>query len=93
MALLVVPLTKALNVQVAFRTGLSTKLDDRVFAMCELKTMPTQALISSIYPDLYPIHALTETGALNANDEVSSYHYDTCAFVCVFVAGTASTWA
>ncbi|KAA0189661.1 hypothetical protein HAZT_HAZT002439 [Hyalella azteca] len=62
--------TLALLKSVAFRTGLSTKLDDRVFAMCELKTMPTQTLISSIYPDLYPIHALTETGALNVNDEV-----------------------
>lgn len=37
----------------AFRTGTSTRLDDRVFAMCELKTMPLDQLIRNIYPDFY----------------------------------------
>lgn len=37
----------------AFRTGTSTRLDDRVFAMCELKTLPLDQLIRNIYPDFY----------------------------------------
>ncbi|KAF2360145.1 Sec23/Sec24 helical domain [Trinorchestia longiramus] len=62
--------TLALLKSVSFRTGLSTKLDDRVYNMCELKTLPTQALITAVYPDLYPIHSLSETGALSINEEV-----------------------
>lgn len=37
----------------AFRTGTSTRLDDRVFAMNELKTLPLDQLIRNIYPDFY----------------------------------------
>lgn len=48
----------------AFRTGLSTRLDDRVFAMCEMKTMPLCYLIQQVYPDLYPIHNLTDEGGV-----------------------------
>ena len=59
--------------QVSFRVGLSTKLDDRIFAMCELKTMPLHMLISSIYPDLYPVHDLSEKGALSVYDEVRNW--------------------
>ncbi|XP_076236720.1 protein transport protein Sec24AB [Calliopsis andreniformis] len=44
----------------AFRSGTSTRLDDRVFAMCQLKTLPLFQLIQMIYPDLYPVHALEE---------------------------------
>nr|XP_053656723.1 protein transport protein Sec24B-like [Cherax quadricarinatus] len=62
--------TLALVKSIAFRGGLSTKLDDRLFAMCELKTLPLKHLITFIYPDLYPIHMLSEKGALNVDDQV-----------------------
>ncbi|XP_058800430.1 protein transport protein Sec24A [Phymastichus coffea] len=39
-----------------FRFGLSTRLDDRVFAMCQLKTLPLNQLIQLIYPDFYAVH-------------------------------------
>lgn len=47
----------------AFRSGTSTRLDDRVFAMCQLNTLPLTQLIQMIYPDLYPVHALDERNA------------------------------
>jgi len=47
-------------VQNAFRVGTCTKLDDRIFAMEQCKTLPVQYLIQSIYPDLYPVHALND---------------------------------
>ncbi|KAK3873886.1 hypothetical protein Pcinc_021127 [Petrolisthes cinctipes] len=55
---------------IAFRGGLSTKLDDRMFAMCELKSMPLKHLLTFVYPDLYPIHLLSEKGALHIDDQV-----------------------
>ncbi|XP_060530213.1 protein transport protein Sec24B [Cylas formicarius] len=45
---------------IAFRTGTSTRLDDRVKAMIDMKTKPLYLLIQQIYPDLYPIHNLEE---------------------------------
>lgn len=60
--------------QIAFRGGLSTKLDDRMFAMCELKTMPLKHLMTFVYPDLYPIHLLSEKGALHVDDQVRHCH-------------------
>lgn len=54
----------------AFRTGTSTRLDDRVKAMIDMKTKPTNQLIQIIYPDLYPIHNLEEQPvAVNADEE------------------------
>ncbi|XP_053995465.1 protein transport protein Sec24B [Hylaeus anthracinus] len=50
----------ALLKSVAFRSGMSTRLDDRVFAMCQLKTLPLFQLIQMIYPDLYPVHELED---------------------------------
>jgi len=47
-------------VQSAFRVSTSTKLDDRIFAMEQCKTLPVLYLIQSIYPDLYPVHALSD---------------------------------
>ncbi|KAJ8687154.1 hypothetical protein QAD02_022948 [Eretmocerus hayati] len=40
----------------AFRFGVSTRLDDRVFAMCQLKVLPLTHMIQLIYPDMYPVH-------------------------------------
>lgn len=48
---------------IAFRSGTNTRLDDRVFAMCQLKTVPLFQLIQMIYPDLYPIHAFEDRNA------------------------------
>ncbi|XP_076298607.1 protein transport protein Sec24AB [Lasioglossum baleicum] len=48
---------------IAFRSGMSTRLDDRVFAMCQLKTLPLFQLIQMIYPDLYAVHALEDRNA------------------------------
>lgn len=44
----------------AFRTGTSTRLDDRVADMCALKSLPLAQLLRGVYPDLYPIHNLRE---------------------------------
>lgn len=48
----------ALLKHVAFRTGTSTRLDDRIYAMCELKCLPLDQLIRNIYPDFYHLDDL-----------------------------------
>lgn len=58
----------------AFRTGTSTRLDDRVFAMCELKTLPLDQLIRYIYPDLYHLDTLFLNN--NQTDDQDSDKYD-----------------
>ncbi|KAJ8262529.1 hypothetical protein GJAV_G00167460 [Gymnothorax javanicus] len=60
----------ALLKQKSLRTGTSTRLDDRVFAMCEFKSQPLQQVMRSIHPDLYRIDNLSEQGALHMNDGV-----------------------
>ncbi|XP_026328680.1 protein transport protein Sec24A [Hyposmocoma kahamanoa] len=42
----------------AFRTGTSTRLDDRLADMCAMKSLPLPQLMRAVYPDLYPVHAL-----------------------------------
>ncbi|XP_045520158.1 protein transport protein Sec24A isoform X1 [Pieris brassicae] len=44
----------------ALRTGTSTRLDERVAAMCDLKCQPLPQLLRTVYPDLYPIHTLEQ---------------------------------
>lgn len=46
--------------QKSFRTGTSTKLDDRVFAMCQLKYQPLAYAMLMIHPALYRIDDLTD---------------------------------
>ncbi|KAL4660014.1 protein transport protein Sec24A-like isoform X1 [Arapaima gigas] len=58
----------ALLKQKAFRTGTSTRLDDRVFAMYQLKYQPLSYLMPMIHPMLYRVDNLTDEGALNIND-------------------------
>nr|XP_015205062.1 PREDICTED: protein transport protein Sec24A isoform X2 [Lepisosteus oculatus] len=58
----------ALLKQKAFRTGTSTRLDDRVFAMCQLKYQPLAYLMLMIHPSLYRVDNLSDEGALNIND-------------------------
>lgn len=56
--------------QIALRSGTSTKLDDRLYEMCELKSLPLRHLMTKLYPDLYAIHTLSDKGALNIDDQV-----------------------
>ncbi|XP_023700692.2 protein transport protein Sec24A isoform X1 [Paramormyrops kingsleyae] len=58
----------ALLKQKAFRTGTSTRLDDRVFAMFQLKYQPLSYLVLMIHPALYRVDDLTDEGALNINE-------------------------
>ncbi|KAF7670377.1 hypothetical protein LDENG_00228470 [Lucifuga dentata] len=58
----------ALLKQKAFRTGTSTRLDDRVFAMCQLKYQPLTYAMLMIHPILYRVDDLTDEGALNINE-------------------------
>lgn len=58
----------ALLKQKAFRTGTSTRLDDRVFAMYQLKCQPLVFSMLMIHPALYRVDDLTDEGALNIND-------------------------
>ncbi|XP_076836934.1 protein transport protein Sec24A-like [Brachyhypopomus gauderio] len=56
--------------QKAFRTGTSTRLDDRVFAMCQLKCQPLTHLMHLVHPSLYRLDTLTDEGARNVNDHI-----------------------
>uniref|UniRef100_A0A8C6VG50 SEC24 homolog B, COPII coat complex component n=1 Tax=Naja naja TaxID=35670 RepID=A0A8C6VG50_NAJNA len=60
----------ALFKQKAFRTGTSTRLDDRIYAMCQIKSQPLVHLMKIIYPSLYRIDKLTDEGAIHVNDRV-----------------------
>ncbi|KAM3937800.1 protein transport protein Sec24B isoform 2-T2 [Leptodactylus fuscus] len=60
----------ALLKQKAFRTGTCTRLDDRVFAMCQMKYQPLLHLMKMIHPSLYRIDRLTDEGAILINDLV-----------------------
>ncbi|GBN80607.1 Protein transport protein Sec24B, partial [Araneus ventricosus] len=60
----------ALLKHMAFRTGVSTKLDERVFAMERMKALPLQYLMKFIYPTLYPVHALDDKNAIHQDDDV-----------------------
>lgn len=62
--------TLALLKQKALRTGMSTRLDERVFAMCEFKCQPLKQVMRMIHPDLYRVDNLTEQGALQLNERV-----------------------
>lgn len=57
----------ALLKNVVFRSCTSTRLDDRVFAMCQLKTLPLDQLIRTIYPDFYALDELFYQAAQAAN--------------------------
>ncbi|XP_039704777.1 protein transport protein Sec24B isoform X5 [Pteropus medius] len=60
----------ALLKQKAFRTGTSTRLDDRVYAMCQIKCQPLVHLMKMIHPNLYRIDRLTDEGAIHVSDRV-----------------------
>ncbi|XP_074647209.1 protein transport protein Sec24A-like [Tubulanus polymorphus] len=54
----------------AFRVGTSTKLDERVYAMEQCKTLPLNQLLLRLHPNLYPVHALDDKNAITKNDVV-----------------------
>ncbi|XP_068869429.1 protein transport protein Sec24B isoform X4 [Aphelocoma coerulescens] len=60
----------ALLKQKAFRTGTSTRLDDRVYAMCQMKSQPLVHLMKMIHPNLYRIDKLTDETTIHVNDRV-----------------------
>ncbi|XP_053556160.1 protein transport protein Sec24B [Bombina bombina] len=60
----------ALLKQKAFRTGTSTRLDDRVFAMCQMKSQPLVNLMKMIHPNLYRVDRITDEGAILVYDTV-----------------------
>ncbi|GAB6024255.1 Protein transport protein Sec24A, variant 2 [Chamberlinius hualienensis] len=45
---------------ICFRLGTSTKLDERVFAMNQMKTLPLTQLMPYIYPAMYAVHNLDD---------------------------------
>ncbi|CAH0561276.1 unnamed protein product [Brassicogethes aeneus] len=59
----------ALLKHTAFRTGTTTRLDDRVKAMMDMKSKPLHLLIQQIYPDLYPIHDLENQQMIVTEEE------------------------
>ncbi|XP_046796035.1 protein transport protein Sec24B isoform X1 [Gallus gallus] len=60
----------ALLKQKAFRTGTSTRLDDRVYAMCQIKSQPLVHLMKMIHPNLYRIDKLIDESTIHVNDRV-----------------------
>ncbi|XP_063191921.1 protein transport protein Sec24B isoform X2 [Chroicocephalus ridibundus] len=60
----------ALLKQKAFRTGMSTRLDDRVYAMCQMKSQPLVHLMKMIHPNLYRIDKLIDESTIHVNDKV-----------------------
>ncbi|XP_064628770.1 protein transport protein Sec24A-like isoform X2 [Lineus longissimus] len=54
----------------AFRAGSGVKLDERVFALEECKSLPLQFLMMRFYPDLYPVHNLEDKDSITKNDSV-----------------------
>ncbi|NXW32127.1 SC24B protein, partial [Phaetusa simplex] len=60
----------ALLKQKAFRTGMSTRLDDRVYAMCQMKSQPLIHLMKMIHPNLYRIDKLIDESTIHVNDKV-----------------------
>ncbi|KAL7302521.1 hypothetical protein TKK_0005162 [Trichogramma kaykai] len=53
----------------AFRFGLSTRVDDRVYAMCQLKALPLCQLIQLIYPDLYAVYNLVMSPSADTDSQ------------------------
>lgn len=58
----------ALLKQKAFQTGTNTRLDDRIFTMCQVKNQPLVYLMLMMHPHLYKVDNLTDEGALNISD-------------------------
>ncbi|KAM9312521.1 protein transport protein Sec24A [Gastrophryne carolinensis] len=60
----------ALLKQKAFQTGTSAGLDERTYAMCQIKSQPLAYLMLMIHPNLYRVDNLSDEGALNVSDKI-----------------------
>lgn len=58
----------ALLKQKSFQTGTNARLDERIFAMCQVKNQPLVHLMLTTHPNLYRVDSLSDEGALNIND-------------------------
>ncbi|XP_058533269.1 protein transport protein Sec24A isoform X2 [Ochotona princeps] len=58
----------ALLKQKSFQTGTNARLDERIFAMCQVKSQPLVHLMLTTHPSLYRVDNLSDEGALNIND-------------------------
>ncbi|XP_004629423.1 protein transport protein Sec24A isoform X3 [Octodon degus] len=58
----------ALLKQKSFQTGTNVRLDERIFAMCQVKNQPLVYLMLTTHPSLYRVDNLSDEGALNIND-------------------------
>ncbi|MBZ3869795.1 Protein transport protein Sec24A [Sciurus carolinensis] len=58
----------ALLKQKSFQTGTNARLDERIFAMCQVKNQPLVYLMLTTHPSLYRVDNLSDEGALNIND-------------------------
>lgn len=58
----------ALLKQKSFQTGTNVRLDERIFAMCQVKNQPLVHLMLTTHPSLYRVDNLSDEGALNIND-------------------------
>lgn len=58
----------ALLKQKSFQTGTNARLDERIFAMCQVKNQPLIHLMLTTHPSLYRVDNLSDEGALNIND-------------------------
>lgn len=54
--------------QKSFQTGTNVRLDERIFAMCQVKNQPLVHLMLTTHPSLYRVDNLSDEGALNIND-------------------------
>lgn len=59
----------ALLKQQAFKSGPCIGLDERVFAMCKMKTQPLVHLMLMIHPHLYRIDNLSDEGSITVGDK------------------------
>ncbi|XP_027460960.2 protein transport protein Sec24A isoform X3 [Zalophus californianus] len=58
----------ALLKQKSFQTGTNARLDERIFAMCQVKNQPLVYLMLTTHPSLYRVDNLSDEGALSIND-------------------------
>jgi len=66
--------THALLRSPGFRSDLKVRLDERVQFMNQMKTLPLNLLIQSIYPDLYPLHDVDRAPLMTScDDEVPDF--------------------
>lgn len=82
----------------AFTYGTSIKLDSRVFALCNFRTLPLNHFMLQICPSLYPLHLIDNAGSdlpllslsYERIDRHGVYLMDTGDYLFIFVGQTVS---